>query len=273
MEAQIKADLGEELYHACSDGDLDAVREYVSHQRSATPSYEPPLSSMMYVAAHHDKSIIVRYCLEISPVVTGCVMQIILINRAKETYKLLLGLKAVDVDYYIPWFGDMLSKAATRNDFEWTKLCLEAGANPNLNLVDEHTTILGAVAERASVEMAQMLLEHGAWLKDSGAIVLAAEEGKLDMVKFLLEQGADIDEIGVEHPTDPRFTEEVGSALHKAVREGHEEVVKLLLDNGANVNLKDMMGKTSMDLAEARSDQKISHLLKMHATNTRKEDN
>ncbi len=273
MEAQIRADLGEELYHACSDGDLDAVREYVSHHLSLTSLYEPPLSAMMYTAAYNDHSTIVRYCLEISPVVTDSVMQIILINRAKETYKLLIGLKAVDVDHYISWFGNILSHVAPRNDFEWTRMCLELGSNPNLNLVDEHTTILAAVAERASVEMAQLLLEHGAWLKDSGAIVLAAEQGKLAMVKFLLEQGADIDEIGVEHPTDWRFTEEMGSALHKAVRNGHEEVVKLLLDYGANVNLKDMMGKTSMDLAGALSDQEISHLLQTHATNTRGGDN
>ena len=47
----------------------------------------------------------------------------------------------LDVNYYIPWFGDILSNVGTKNDLEWAKFCLDHGANPNQNLVDEHKRI------------------------------------------------------------------------------------------------------------------------------------
>jgi hypothetical protein len=89
-------------------------------------------------------------------------MKILLIARATETLKLLIKIEAFDINYFIPWFGDILSNVAVKDDYEWTKLCLENGANPNLNLVDEHKSILAAVAENASVKIAALLIEHRA---------------------------------------------------------------------------------------------------------------
>lgn len=98
-------------------------------------------------------------------------------------------------------------------------------------------------------------------LKGSGAIVTAAGEGKLDMVKLLLDKSADIDEIGIEHPTDPRFQGDMGSALHKAVAGGYEAVVEFLIENGADVNLKDVMGRTPLALAQGKGNSVIVELL------------
>ena len=47
--------------------------------------------------------------------------------------------------------------------------------------------------------MAELLIEYGAKVQGSGAIVMAAEEGKVEMVRSLLGKGADVDEIGIEH--------------------------------------------------------------------------
>ncbi|KAL9130677.1 MAG: hypothetical protein Q9217_001204 [Psora testacea] len=262
MEAKVKASLGNEFYDACREGDLDAVIAVVSRSKRANPSYTPPLTSILYAATSKDRANVVKYCLYNGAEVTPDVMKILLINRAKDTYTLFLDSKAVDIDYYIPWFGDILSNVATSNDMEWTKLCLSRGANPNKNLVEEHKSVLAAVAEGASVEMAVLLIEHGAQVKGSGAIVMAAEEGKLDMVKLLLNKGADIDEIGIEHPTDPRFKEDMGGALHRAVEGGHERVVKFLIENGADVNLKDVMGRTPLALAQGKKNAAIVELLK-----------
>ena len=128
---------------------------------------------------------------------------------------------------------------AASNDFVWTRFCLDNGADPNSNLVDEHKTVLAAIAESASVEMAGLLLDHRVQLKGCGAFALAAQEGKNEMVEFLLNRGADVDETGVKHPTDPRYDEDVGSALHKAAGEGNEELVSLLMARGAKLDLKD----------------------------------
>lgn len=262
MEASIKKDLGEELYSACKDGDLDAVLNYLADQRSISPIRKPHWSAMMCIAAIKDHSAIVQYCLDNGGEVTDSLMKEILINRARDTYKLLIDSKAVSVDYYIPWFGDILSNVVTDDDMEWATLCLECGADPNRNLVDEHKTILAAAAEMASVEMVSLLLKNGAHLKGSGAIVLAAQEGKVEMVRFLLEQGADINEIGIEHPTDERVTAEMGSALHKAVQGEHTEVVQLLLEKGADAMLKDAKRRLPSDFEEARRNGKIQMLLK-----------
>lgn len=262
MEAKIKATLGDELYDACTNGDLNAVTALISRSKTANRSYTPDFNSMLYAATTADRASVAKYCLDNGAAVTRDIMRDLLISRAKETYVLFLDAKAIDIDYYIPWFGDMLSNAATRDDFEWARLCLSRGADPNLNLVDEHKSILAAVAETASVEMAMLLIEHDAQVKGSGTIVMAAEEGKSDMVKLLLDKGADIDEIGIEHPTDPRFLEDMGSALHRPVVGGHEAVVKFLVEKGANVNLKDVMGRTPLALAQAKGNGAIVELLR-----------
>lgn len=263
MNAKLAAILGDELYDACINGNLDAMNASIAKSKEANPSFSPPFSNMMYVATSRDHVNIVKYCLDHGATVNPDIMQILLINRARDSYIYLLESKAVDVNYYIPWWGDVLSNvAAKRDDLNWAQLCLDRGADPNRNLVDEHKSILATVAELGSKEMADLLIQHGAHVNGSGAIVMAAEEGKLDMVRLLLDRGADINEIGIEHPTDPRFKEDMGSALHRAIEGGHHEVVKFLLDRGADVQLKDVMGRTPLALAEAKGNREITEMLK-----------
>lgn len=116
----------------------------------------------------------------------------------------------------------------------------------------------------STVEVADLLLQHGAKMEGSGAIVLAAEEGKLDMVKFLLEKGADIDEIGLKDFGDDGVTEEGGSALHKAVTVECEDVARYLLDKGADVNLLDIKGRTPLIRARENKSDTITNLLKTY---------
>jgi len=265
MESKVTAALGEELYEACVTGDLDAIKASISRQQAANDAYTPPWPALMYKATGKDQASIVEYCLDNGAQVTNDVMKVLLINRSKETYTLLLDAKAVDINYYIPWFGDILGNVATDDDREWTGFCLRRGADPNKNLIDEHKPLLAAVAELVSIETVKMLVEDGgAAVKGSGAIVMAAEEGKLDVVKYLLDNGADINEVGIEHPTDERYKEDMGSALHKAVDGGHEDVVRFLLDKGADVSLKDPLGRTPMALALARNNARMAELLKAH---------
>ena len=257
----MEAHLGEELYKACIDGDLEVTKSIIHHNRASTPDYLIPLSSMIYIAASEDRPNIVQYCLDNNATVDPETMKIVLINKSKSTYATLLASKAVDVNFWIPWFGDILSNFATHDNFDWTNLCLRHGADPNKNLVNQHMSILAVVAERASTTMAQLLIDHGAHVKGSGAIVLAAGAGRLDMVKLLLANGANINEIGIEHLMDARFKEDMGSALHKAVKGGHEEVARFLIGNGANVGLKDPMGRMALDVARESGNGALIRLL------------
>lgn len=262
MEPIRQASMGDDLHDACVSGDLDAMTASLAQSKAADPSFSPPFSSIMYTAASKNRVNIMKYCLENGAAVTPDVMRMLLIARAKETYIYLLDCKAVDIDYYIPWWSSILSNVAVDDNMDWAQLCLERGADPNKYLVDDHKKTLASVAEFASVEMAALLIRHGAGVNGSGAIVMAAEEGKLDMVKLLLSHGADIDEVGIRNPTDPRFDDMMGSALHRAVHAGHEDVVRFLLDQGADVNLKDVKGRTPLALAEAKQNLGIMGLLK-----------
>lgn len=61
---------------------------------------------------------------------------------------------------------------------------------------------------------------------------MAAQEGKLEMLKMLLDEGADINEIGVEDPTDPRNKEDMGTALHRAEEGRCKDIINFLLERG-----------------------------------------
>lgn len=151
------------LHSACAQGDLPAVKDLIARYLTADPSYNPPFSSMLYAAARSDRVDIARYCLDHQALINPETIKILMINRSKAVYELLLDSHAVDVNFYIPWFGDILSNVARANDFDWTRLCLSHGADPNLNLVDEYMSILASVAEseKGSSAMAELLIKHG----------------------------------------------------------------------------------------------------------------
>ncbi|KAI4194050.1 MAG: hypothetical protein LQ350_008010 [Teloschistes chrysophthalmus] len=218
---------------------------------------------MLYTATRHDRVNIAKYCLDHSARVDAEIMMILLINRAEAVYELFLDTHAVDVNYFIPHFGDILSDLAMANDFDWVRLCLSHGADSNRNIVDEYKPVLAAVAEseHGSVEMLRLLIDNGAVVKGSGALLMAAEEGKMGMVRFLIERGADVDEMGIHHPMDPRFDEDVGTPLHKAAYNGHVHIVRFLTEMGADVELRDGMGRTAIDLAKDRGHDDVVKIL------------
>ena len=252
-------ELGSELYAACRTGDLKQTTELSSakiQDGSTSPSY---LSAMMAVAASKDRRNIVEYCISKGGTVNDTVMTCVMFRRAISTYAYLLTSGSVDPDYNIPNFGDILGVAAQLGDVEWTKLCLENGANPNLNKINDRKSVLGASAESGRLETVDILLKGGADLDGSGAILLAAEAGKLDMVRYLWEKGANVDEVGGD--ADDRSAH-AGSALHKAVGRGHADVVRLLLEKGADRNLEDRQGRTPLDLAEEKGREEIAEMLR-----------
>ena len=266
MESQLRAHLGEDLYSACRDGDLDKTLALSSPTASPKFHNGRPLSAMMAVSADGDHAHIVESCLSEGGHVDDTVMLHVLTSRAIKTHRILLASKAVDPDFFIPWHGDVLGSAAAHGDIEWVRFCLEHGANPNLNKVDEFKSILAAAAERGSLEIVALLLKHGAWLRGSGALVMAAEAGKEDLVRYLLDQGADVNEIGDEDDMDEREVLEVGSALHKAAARGNSAVVKLLLDRGAEIELKDAQGRTALDVARIASPDEVVQILENYRT-------
>ncbi|EYE90702.1 ankyrin repeat domain-containing protein, partial [Aspergillus ruber CBS 135680] len=216
--------LDDELLFICESDQPDTLENVIQQRALITPDYIPPLSTIMAAAVYHDSSAIVANCLSKKTKVVDPIMTFIAQRGAWKSYKLIIEAGAIDINYVIPWYGDILSTVATNNDLKMAQFCLEHGADPNRNRVDEYKTVIAATAELGYVDMVALLLEYGAVLKGSGAIVLAAEEGEIEMVRFLLERGADVDEVGVEDPLDERTKEDVGSAMHHAIENSHGEV-------------------------------------------------
>jgi ankyrin repeat protein len=78
----------------------------------------------------------------------------------------------------------------------------------------------------------------------------AALSGNVELVQMLVEHGA---------------REGISSALINAVSSGHVEVARWLLENGEpDVSSKNFQGKTALEIAVERDDEKIAGLLRAY---------
>jgi ankyrin repeat protein len=105
-----------------------------------------------------------------------------------------------------------LHQAVAMDQREIVKMFLEKGCNPEVRSTDDsggHTTALTDAAFWGRLEIAELLLKHGAKVNAA-------------------------DEKGV-------------TALHEAARLGQLRVAELLLKHGANVHAKDHEGKAPVD--------------------------
>lgn len=245
--------LDEEPQALCTANRLNDLSTLLQTRHSNDTDYVPPTNDILLAAADSNAADIVDYCLSHGATVPGITilrrLNVHVDSNGFETYKILIEAGVIDIDYYIPWFGDVLGIMADANNINWVRYCLEHGADPNKNLIEEFRTPLAAAASNGNAEMVQLLLEYGAALNGSGAIVVAAEQGHGHIVELLLENGADIDEIGVEGPPGDRRFEDLGSALHKAIIKGHEKLAVWLIDGGASMDEGDGQGRIPEVLA------------------------
>lgn len=251
------------LLTACAALTAVHVDNWLRRIETVNPSYRPPLAEMLETAALNDNSDVAFYCLAQGARFSNATMTQIYLGHSFATYQVLL-MHGNDTDcVVVPSVDDILMNSWQKPNIIWARYCLENGADANL-LIENSISALTATAEKSSIEMADLLLQHGAKMEGSAAIVIAAEKGRLDMVKFLLQKGADINEIGLKDHADDGVTQEGGSALHKAVTEEFEDVIIFLLDNGADVNLLDMKGRTPMMRAKENENDYIINLLERY---------
>lgn len=122
---------------------------------------------------------------------------------------------------------------------------LKRGANPNI-LNNEKETPLMLVCERGTVEDAQLLIDNGADVNIKGennetAIYLATRHKAHEILKYLCKiKGADLnaawDFIGY-------------TPLIQAAENNDIEAVRILCENGAKSTIKDIYGKTAIEVA------------------------
>jgi ankyrin repeat protein len=169
--------------------------------------------------------------------------------------------------------GDYPTRAPDMNDLEFIKLLLDAGANPNAQLVEstETRTVFtnqwldedGATAflrasQSGDVELMRLLLEYRAdphistklgvtplavaagigWVE--GITSERSPEQTIEAVKMLLELGL-----------DPNYQADTGrTALHGAAHKGATEVVRILVAAGARMDIRDFGNTDNRGSAE-----------------------
>lgn len=137
--------------------------------------------------------------------------------------------------------GNPNSTASTGSEpDDWTPLLLTAFGNFNDGSRQSNDSLWNA----ASLEQAQLLLDHGADLnavtpEGANALHLAASAGRIELCKFLLSKGIAVD-VKSKAGTTPLFG---------AVVAGSTELVGLLLAKGADVNAVSAEGQTPLDIA------------------------
>ncbi len=111
--------------------------------------------------------------------------------------------------------------------------------------------LLMVASGRGCRDVVELLLQHGAVIKNSGAHYEAVRSANIEVLDLLLQHRVDLDECS---SAGPRPT---GSALHTAVSRHRPESVKWLLENGASPALKNNRSQTPREVAESQNLKQI----------------
>ncbi|WP_128113551.1 ankyrin repeat domain-containing protein [Polynucleobacter necessarius] len=131
-------------------------------------------------------------------------------DRSSAVIELLLADKRTDVDL--------------SNKYGETPLMI-ASINGNLPIV------------KTLVLQKNAMVDHVGWTPLHYA---CTNDGHIEVTQFLLANGATVDSRGLNGTTP----------LMMAVQSGNEDLVKLLLDKGANIQIRNNLGLTAIDIAD-----------------------
>lgn len=138
--------------------------------------------------------------------------------------------------------------SSSRNDHIETVAAIFEHATPNAYNQED---LVSSLQHTNSLEIAKMLVEHGADVKDEFVIKHACQNGKIDIVKYLHEQGAELTTndleyaVGGNHLELVKYFDEHGctvkdnpQCLGVAIWRGNNQVAHYCLMNGADPNYK-----------------------------------
>ena len=142
---------------------------------------------------------------------------------------------------------------------------LALGASPTV-LGSRGESIIGVAAAHSTPAVVDLLLAHGAVLRDSDCLHAAAANwhdvaGRIEMIKHLLTLGMNIN--AIEHSeSPPGRCKGHGTLLHSAVYMNNATVVAFLLENGADRDAKNTLGQTPLEYGIAYDSTEAVELLR-----------
>ncbi|XHG07054.1 hypothetical protein AWENTII_010220 [Aspergillus wentii] len=282
---------GRSLLKACAQGSLSSVKTYAP-QLYTTAGIDkrtiPPLRLAIATAAENGHSNILRYFFtnlpqcqqstdpwnptidiedrEIPEEWQSAVLPDLVVLRTVQASKPAAFQTLMDfglpVNHPMDKIGSPLTVAIQRQDVEMVRFLLSKGADANDIYWIPFDSVLARAASLPSLEIVNLLLQHGANVQSSNALKGAAECGRINAATILLEHGADINQVfrhDLYDDDDPRDI--IGTALHVAVQHDQQDFVRYMLQRGARTDLADGEGLTPRQLALAQGKTEMVKLL------------
>ena len=270
------SDLSPQLQTACKTGNLALAKSQYEVLTTSNPSLKPSLLSKMSVlAAAHSHPELLAFCFSQgltldSEKVNDPLLYAACDSGSVDVFKVLLD-NGADANQYLELGGSPLVSACKAGNLSLAEFLLDRGANPNCGyaLGDYEALVWAIIGPSANLDVVKLLLERGAVVKGSGALIAAAEHGNLDAVRVLLEM-ADVDMEEVEDYGayyDKEKEAGLGTALYAAAKEGQEEIVHVLLQKGAHVHFKTETGISPAEIADQNGHADIARILRQREAN------
>lgn len=148
--------------------------------------------------------------------------------------------------------------AAFIGALEITELLIERSAEIEACNEIGHTVLMAAI-QGGHEDVVACLLEAGAdpdpletsshpGFRRTTPLAISAQNGALEVARLLLEHGADVNALPENH----------WSPLKSAVKGGHRELIDLFLDRGADIDIADESGYTALMNAVTQDDDSIA---------------
>lgn len=154
---------------------------------------------------------------------------------------------------------ETLRLAALEGDADKARAAIAQGADVNRRATDGQTPLLDA-AQRGHAEVVRVLLDAGAdpRITDSGNMTStpahkAAYMGHADVARLLVADPRL--ELNVQGPYNGY------TPLHDAVWHGHVEAARVFVEAGARMDLRDLCGRTPLDMAREYGYPELVRLL------------
>jgi ankyrin repeat protein len=258
------------LLGACKSGTVDEV----SRQMDVEPGNRPPSAELLAAAMDGNNTPVLEYLIakfkddQPSPPWQADYKVIMQATERLEHFKLFWEADPSVSTAYLGHTGNVPGFAVMGQNIPMLAFLLKTGVNPDDAQLMHRPAINWAVHSGYS-EIVDLLLDHGAHVKESNALAIAQEADKLDILKLLVEKGGMDINVAQESASDDDQgdndgdgTANTGPVLHLAIAKGQAEMVRALLqDLKADATVKDGEGRTALQRAQEQGNQEILNLL------------